>query len=962
MKPGRRQGGMLGDRGAWLLAGLFASLLVLPGWNGLKRLDLLLYDTIEPVFRAAALAPASTVVAIDEASVDALGRWPWNRSVHAELIDGLTAVGVSAIGMSILFPEPAPGDAQLAAAMKASGRVILALAPRAADGGAKTGAIAELLPNPLLRASAAGLGHVDVELDADGLVRRTFARAGSPSPSWDSLALATLKRATGNELRNGASLDAQQPAWLHRVAYQPGWVRADELLLPFPDAASRPEQRSYFTLLSQPERVHELAGRAVFVGATAGGIDAGLATPSSPQGQLMAAVEFHARAFEALRSGLVYRSADTGLVLGFSLFFVALAALIQPRFGLRGALVLGGLCLLPPLASGAALHGLRLWIPPAGALGALLLGTLLWLLHFLERTRGSLARARLDADATLRSIADAVLTIDEDTRVVLLNPVAETFTGLDLRAAKGRPVGELLRDFTDQAPLVVDTVLGCLQHRQAIRLPEPIPWQGPQGRPYALRLTVTPVGAAGDGAVLVLNDITETLAITARLQHEATHDLLTGLPNRALLMDRLRQAQAHAQRRGSLVALLFVDLDRFKRINDSLGHAVGDQVLQVVAQRLTASVRSGDTVARWGGDEFIILMDNLHDRGDVVAVADKLLELLEREVETEGATVLVLSCSIGISVGPADSADADALLSMADKAMYRGKLEGGSRYTFYSPEMNTWSRERLGMEAALRHGLSNGEFELFYQPQIDIKSGRLVGLESLLRWHRPGNDVVRPDVFIPAAEESGIIRNLGEWAIHEAARQVARWSAEGLDAVPLAVNVSARQCSDMGIVDTIRSALGDSGLDPRMLKVELTESTAMGEGERVAELLRSIHGLGVGVAVDDFGTGYSSLSLLKRFPISELKIDKSFVGDISDDSDDAAIVRGTIALAHGLGMRVVAEGVETEEQLRFLARYRCNVAQGFLFAQPLPAGEICPWLRMPPAHAMRAIRSAQGTH
>ena len=953
---------MLGDRAGWLAAGLVACLLVLPGWNGLKRLDLLLYDTVEPIFRAAALAPASTVVAIDEATVAALGRWPWNRRVHAELIDRLTAVGVSAIGMSILFPESAPGDGELAAAMRASGRVILPLAPRAADAALDAGGISELLPNSLLRASAAALGHVDVEVDADGLVRRTFARAGSPSPSWDALALATLKRATVDGAGNGVGISGQQQAWLRRVAHQPGWVRAGEILLPFPDRRNKPQQLSYFALLSQPESLHALKGRAVFIGATAGGIDAGLATPDSPQGQPMAAVEFHARAYEALRSGLVYRSADTGLVLGFSLFFVGLAALVQPRFGLRGALVLGGLCLLPPLASGAALHALRLWVPPAGAVGALLLGGLLWLLFFLAHTRGSLTRARQDADATLRSIADAVFTMDEGTRVVLLNPVAETFTGLGLRRAKGRQIGELLRDFTDQSPLVVETVLACLKHRHTIRLPEPISWQGPQGRHYALRLTVTPVGGEGEGVVLVLNDITETLAITARLKHEATHDLLTGLPNRALLLDRLRQAQANAQRRGSLVAVLFVDLDRFKRINDSLGHNVGDQVLQVVAARLTASVRSGDTVARWGGDEFIILMDNLHDRGDVVAVAEKLLELLEREVDTERDSGLVLSCSIGISVGPADSADADTLLSMADKAMYRGKLEGGSRYTFYSPEMNTWSRDRLSMEAALRQGLSNGEFELFYQPQIDIMSGRLVGLESLLRWHRPGNGLVRPDVFIPAAEESGIIRSLGEWAIHEAARQVARWSAEGLDAVPLAVNVSARQCSNMSIVDTIRSALGDSGLAPKMLKVELTESTAMGEGERVADLLRSIHSLGVGVAVDDFGTGYSSLSLLKRFPISELKIDKSFVGDIAADSDDAAIVRGTIALAHGLGMTVVAEGVETEQQLRFLARYQCNVAQGFLFAQPLPADEICHWLRMPPPHAMRAINSARSAH
>ena len=953
----------LGTRAGWLIAALFTVLLALTHWSPLERLNLVAYDNIEPVFRAEALAPASVVVAIDEATLSALGRWPWNRAVHAALVDRLSAAGVASIGLSILFPESAPGDAEFARALAASRRVVLPVAPRAGDG--IDSGVTELLPVPQLASNAAALGHVDVELDADGLARRTFTRAGSSSARWNALALATLKIASGEQPAPIANLDAGRNGWLRLVSLRTPWVREGELLLPYPDAGTAPRVISYFALLDQAERARPLAGQTVFIGATAGGIDGGLATPASPQGRPMSAVEFHARAFEALRSGLVYVTASPGTTLALSLLFLALPAWLLGRMPLRGAVAVGGLVAVPPLASGVALNALQLWIPPGAAVLGFLLGYLLWFAQYIRHKRGSLNHARHDADATLRSITDAVITIDEDTRVTMINPVAERFTGLGQAEAEGQLIGDLLKAHTDLTAGALGTVLASLKHRQAIRLPDPIPWHSPDGRNYALRLTATPVGESadgGEGAVVVLHDVTETLAITARLQHEATHDLLTGLPNRALLLDRLHQALANARRRGTLVALLFVDLDRFKRINDSLGHYVGDRVLQVVAERLQASVRTGDTVARWGGDEFIILMDNLHDESAVAAVARKLLDLLEREVQAEGGTDLVLSCSIGISVGPQDSADAGTLLSMADKAMYQGKIEGGASYTFYSPAMNTWSRDRLSMEAALRHGLAYSEFELFYQPQIDVTSGRLAGLEALIRWHRPGNGLVRPDVFIAAAEETGIIRNIGEWAIREATAQAARWRGEGLNPVPLAVNVSARQCSDMGIVDTIREALATSGLDPRMLKVEITESTAMRDPERAAELLHRIDALGVGIAVDDFGTGYSSLSLLKRFPISELKIDKSFVGDIAGDNDDAAIVRGTIALAHGLGMKVVAEGVETEPQLGFLARHGCNVAQGYLFAQPLPAREIRGWLAVPPPHAARAVRNSHTLH
>ncbi|CAI07771.1 EAL domain-containing protein [Aromatoleum aromaticum] len=927
----------LASRAGWLFAMLLACITLPAGWEPLQRLDLLAYDAIEPIFRLQGTPVRSAIVAIDETSLAALGRWPWNRGVHAEVVDRLAEAGVAAIGVSILFAEPGPGDERLADAMTRSGRVVLAVAPRAAEHGAS--GVLEVRPTPELRAHAAALGHVDVELDADGLARRIFRRAGSSSPQWDALALATLRIAGRN---NEASSLPTHEAWLQSAS--PIWRREGEMLLPYPDERGAPIAISYIRLLEQPALADQLRDKAVFIGTTASGLDGALATPASSQHGSMAAVEFHARAYEAVRNGQVYRSAAPTLTLALTLLFLAVPALVHPRLDIGRAIGLGSLVLLPPLASGFVLARTQLWIPPAAATIGFIIGYLGWFAVDLRRSRRGLRHARQDADATLRSIADAVVTVDDDCRIVLMNPVAERLTGLPLAGAQQRRLGELLDTFTEQRAQIDETLGVCLQQRRMIRLPEPIAWRMPDGTVCALRLTISPIGERAEGAVLAFNDVTEALAATSRLEHEATHDTLTGLPNRALLLDRLHHALAQADRRCTMIALLFVDLDRFKRINDSLGHHAGDRVLEIVAERLTAAVRGGDTVARWGGDEFVVLMENLDDQPAVAAIAHKMIELLERDVEAEPGTNLALSCSIGIGVGPRDSADAGTLLLMADRAMYRAKRQGGGSYTFYSPEMNTWSRDRLKMESALRAALQNREFELHYQPQIDIRSGRLVGLEALIRWRRADGELIRPDAFIPAAEESGLIRGIGDWVIREATSQAARWKSEGLLPVPLAVNVSAQQCSDMNVVDTIRSALEDSGVAPAMLKIELTESTAMHDAERVAELLSSIDRLGVGVAVDDFGTGYSSLSLLKRFPISELKIDKSFVHDITSDADDAAIVRGTIALAHSLGMTVVAEGVETQAQLRFLARHRCNIAQGLLSSPPLPADEVRNWL------------------
>lgn len=928
----------LARRRGWLLVVTLACLAVLGDAGPLQRLDLLLYDAIEPLSRPAGGPPRAAIVAIDDASLAAFGGWPWRRDVHAEIIDRLSAAGVSAIGMAILFPEPASGDARLAQALARSGRVVLALAPSPATPG--TSGVRAILPVPELAVAAAALGHVDVELDADALVRRTFRHAGTAAPKWPALALAVW------ELADEGSTNALQASAYDLATGTPFvWARRGEMLLPYPDESATPPTISSFDLLDDPRLAAQLRDKAVFVGTTATGLAAGLATPNPGNAAPMAAVEFHARVYEALGNGQVYRTAEKSVTLLFTLFVLGLASIVYPLLGMRWAIAGGCLAILPLFASALFLRLAALWVPPSAATAGFVAGYLLCFAMHLKRTRGVLHLARQYADATLRSIADAVITLDGQKRVVLMNPVAEQLAGRSFGELRGQGVDEFLATVCHDSAPIEQLLAACLTDQAARRLAEPLAWRRPDGQQFNLRATITPIGNGRQGAVLALSDVTEALAFTSRLQHEATHDPLTGLPNRTLLLDRLRRSLAHVRRHGGMIALLFVDLDRFKRINDSLGHESGDRALKVVAERLVAAVRADDTVARWGGDEFIVLMDNVTDRSAAASVAGKIIDLFDREVLSQEGSPLLLSGSIGISIGPQDSADADTLLSMADQAMYRGKRAGGASFTYYSAAMNTWSRERLNLENALRRALANQEFELFYQPQIEIASRRLAGFESLIRWRRPGSGLVRPDTFIPAAEESGLIRSIGDWVVGEAAAQVARWAAAGLRPVPVAVNVSARQCADMNVVQAIRGALADSRIDPALLRIELTESTAMHNPDFVATLLAGVGELGVGIAVDDFGTGYSSLSFLKRFPISELKIDKSFVGGIGTGSNDAAIVRATIALAHGLGMTVVAEGVETDDQLAFLGGQRCNLAQGYLFAPPLSAEAALHWLR-----------------
>jgi diguanylate cyclase (GGDEF)-like protein len=430
----------------------------------------------------------------------------------------------------------------------------------------------------------------------------------------------------------------------------------------------------------------------------------------------------------------------------------------------------------------------------------------------------------------------------------------------------------------------------------------------------------------------------------AELQHLALHDNLTKLPNRMLLQDRIQQAVEECRRNHTQCAVLFVDLDRFKTVNDSLGHFVGDDLLRAVAERLRSAVRLEDTVSRLGGDEFVVLLRQVSQPDDAVAVARKIVDALAGPVQA-GPNELRVTSSIGVSVFPTHGETAQALITHADVAMYQVKKTGRNNVLVFSPEMSASFPRRLNLENDLRKALDAGELALHYQPKVDMASGELSGMEALLRWRHPQRGIVLPGDFIPLAEESGLIVPIGRWVLLEACRQNREWHDKGLAKVPVAVNISGLQFQQKDFVDSVGQALAAARLEPRWLELELTETVVMHNAPEAIVMLDKLRAAGVEISIDDFGTGYSSLSYLKRFRLQKLKIDQSFVHDISWDQDDAAIVRAIVALAHSLRLRVVAEGVERQEQLDFLRSLGNDEYQGFLHSEPLPADVFEDYLR-----------------
>lgn len=548
---------------------------------------------------------------------------------------------------------------------------------------------------------------------------------------------------------------------------------------------------------------------------------------------------------------------------------------------------------------------------------------------FIERTR---------AEITLNSISDAVISTDMAGNIDYLNTAAENMTGWLKEEARGYPIREVMRIINSEtynpASNPVELVL---QQDKPMTLAKDSILIRRDGNEVAIEDSAAPIHDSNGrirGAVIVFHDVTPARAIVAKMAYLAQHDSLTNLPNRALLNDRITQAIELAKRRGTYLALLFLDLDNFKHINDSLGHSTGDKLLQSIAQDLSTCVRSSDTVSRLGGDEFVILLTQDKHAQDAALTADKILTVLAKP-HTIAEYVLYITTSIGISVYPADGQDPETLIKNADIAMYHAKERGRNNYQFFKNDMNLRAFERLAIETHLRYALMRQEFVLYYQPKVNLDSGKITGAEALLRWKHPEWGLVLPDRFVQIAEDCGLIVPIGRWVLREACAQAKRWEAAGLKLGSIAVNISALEFRFKDFVAGVQLILNETGLDPCHLQLEITESVLMRDVESSNLILQQLKNMGIKLAVDDFGTGYSSLSYLHQFSIDILKIDQSFVRDIS--CDNGIIASAVIAMGASLKQLVIAEGVEKQDQLAFLKTQHCEEGQGYFFSRPIIA-------------------------
>jgi len=545
----------------------------------------------------------------------------------------------------------------------------------------------------------------------------------------------------------------------------------------------------------------------------------------------------------------------------------------------------------------------------------------------------------------LENTGDGIVTLDETGNILSFNRAAENILGHDSDDVIGASFSTMITDAENNSgdAITLSWFRELDKTNKSVNLE--LVGLAKNSETIPLELTVSKMKETDNNLfIVVLRDITERLRAEEHLRHLAHHDSLTGLPNRNAFLDRMDHAIALTQRRKNDIAVLFMDIDRFKYINDTLGHDVGDRLLQVIAERLKLCMRKGDTVARLGGDEFTFLLEDLASSNDIPGIAEKIIDTVAKPIIV-GDRELFITASIGVSRFPEDGKSGLELLKNADTAMYRAKDEGRNNFQFYSMDMGRLAHERLSMETYLRQALKFNEFFLDYQPQFDIRTGKVLSLEALIRWNHPKEGLVNPSQFIPVLEETGLIVVVGEWILKTACQQIVTWEAAGINCVPVFVNLSARQFKEKNLVASIQQILADSNLPAQKLGIEITESILMQYSDVSSEMLSSFSEIGIGMALDDFGTGYSSLSYLRRFPIDTLKIDRSFIHKIDRDQGNSEIVKAIIALGQSLNLNVIAEGVETKEELALLRKWGCEIAQGYLFSRPLSADKIFELLR-----------------
>ena len=904
-------------------------------FGGLQHWNDMVFD-LQSSFFSRDANPEIMVVNIDDRSLESLGRWPWSRTIHAEFIDKLTEAEVRAIGLDILFLDPDQGepeaDIRLAKAIQRNGRTVL---PSVIEMAGIVSDVTLRLPIPELAEAAASLGHVNVDLSKAGVARGLHLQANINQAVYIPAFAKALKNISATDLEESAMTEHKQSK-SQSENFKPF---TQHVRVPFSGSAGHYQALSYVDVLRSEKLRKKLYAKYILVGLNATGLGSRFATSVSSSSELMTGVEFNANVLDMLllENSITQLKKPWALLLTALLVFVPIFSyrflserntpLISLIFVLFGASISTFLLLV---------H--HLWFGPASIILALFLGYLLWSSRHLEFVSQMLFEEKQQASATLLAIGDAVVTTDKQGKIEFMNPAAENMAGYSMVKAQGQCFDEVFAiEKTEECNQLFNMISRNPAHGDFINKAQIECLIDSSGKKHAVQLSANPVrDRSGEisGTVYGISDFTEMLNISQRMAHIATHDSLTELPNRVLMHDRLKQAINAASRSCKHIAILFIDLDGFKKVNDGLGHTGGDLLLKEVAQRLQESVRQVDTTARWGGDEFVIMLENLEHEQYVAEIAAKIIQNSSYPFNIFNQEVFVTP-SIGISLFPKDGETADILLARADVAMYKVKDSGRNAFSFYSKGFNDNARKRLEMEKEMHDALSQGDFEIYYQPQIDLKTNQIVSAEALLRWRHSEKGLIPPSEFIGLAEDTGLIVPIGKWLVETVCQQLQAWRVQGIPEIQVAVNLSPRQFIQKDLVEMFTGFIEKYSIKSGTLIVEVTESVMMKDVDRAAKILQELKAAGVAVALDDFGTGYSSLSYLKRFPIDKLKIDKSFVDNLFSNPDDASIVQAVIVLGHKMNMEIVAEGIETRDQLVFLKNHQSDFGQGYYFDRPL---------------------------
>ncbi|SEP63247.1 EAL domain-containing protein [Nitrosomonas ureae] len=913
---------------------LITSVGLLSFFAVLERIDAVIYDQISTIQH---YSPDDdiVIVAIDEESIKTLGRWPWSRSVHAELIKRLESIGNPAVAFDLIFSEPQANDPDadhsLASAIASHGRVILPVVP-VDDKNRDYVYLVE--PLPIYRQHAQ-LGHVDIELDSDGIARRVFLTAGIEEPEWPAFALvlaASTHQYTINSM-NSFSDD--------KVKFWGRWVRSHEVLIPYVGKTGSFQQVSYAQVLLDDRVLVSLRNKFILVGMTATGIGTRFATPVSPLNrQPMSGVEWHANVLSMLlhnRAILPISHYSTSLIsVAWVLAILFLFSIFSRNITMPLLLVLigCGLC-----AIWIVLRFLHIWFPPGAALvGTIAIYPLLNWQRINEYMR-SLFVAKAGSNAALESVGDGVITTDAHNHIIYMNKGAERILGVALEQAQGVSLLKLMK-----LSKIHDSVI----FNELIDSEIPLPISGidtiqcylktSSGEKRAVRITrrmLRDEHEALMGFLFALADITDTIELTKQVAYQASYDTLTNLPNRALLLTRFKEMTSLPEKYGKIIAVFFVSLDNFKKINDALGHRAGDELIRMVSQRLNSIISNTNFLARWGGDEFVLLFSDLHDKDRASQRAQETLDLIEHQFLLHGQEVFV-TVSIGISFFSKDGNDNEVVLERASTAMHRIKNEGGNSFGFYSMESSVaWTRDRLKLEKELRIALNSGHLQVLYQPIVDVYQQNIVRMEALVRWPHPTRGYLSPSEFIPLAESIGLMEQLGKEVLKIACLAAHKLIQIGKP-IHVSVNVHPHQLLHGNFLPALSRVLTETGLPATSLILEITESAVVSDMARASVILQQIKTLGALIALDDFGTGYSSLTLLRELPIDILKIDKSFIRALDQNINDLTITQAIIGLGVNLGLMIVAEGVESDRQARILLENHCYLQQGYFFSRPVP--------------------------